>query len=81
MKLTYNGLEVNGATEYDFSHDVEIVAKADLFGHKGVTQTVVLRFKEDLSHECELLALSLAKEGIMDKINGFLESHISNRQN
>lgn len=62
MKLTYNGLEVNGATEYDFSHDVEIVAKADLFGHKGVTQTVVLRFKEDLSHECELLALSLAKE-------------------
>lgn len=81
VKLTYNGLEVNGATEYDFSHDVEIVAKADLFGHKGVTQTVVLRFKEDLSHECELLALSLAKEGIMDKINGFLESHISNRQN
>jgi len=62
VKLTYNGLEVNGATEYDFSHDVEIVAKADLFGHKGVTQTVVLRFKEDLSHECELLALSLAKE-------------------
>lgn len=62
VKLTYNGLEVNEATEYDFSHDVEIVAKANLFGHKGVTQRVVLRFKEDLSHECEFLALSLAKE-------------------
>lgn len=58
----YSGLEVNEATVYDFSHDVEIVAKADLFGHKGVTQRCVLRFKEDLSHECELLALSLAKE-------------------
>lgn len=58
----YSGLEVNEATVYDFSHDVEIVAKADLFGHKGVTQRCVLRFKEDLSHECELLALSLPKK-------------------
>ncbi len=60
-ELTYGGKPVQAEQVYDFTNDVEIDAKAILFG-KQYLQKIVFSFKADESDACDLLSLKLEKD-------------------
>ena len=63
VKLSYNGKAVDAGTQFDFNQPVEVVAEASILGHSDLSERLILNYAEDASSECELLALSLKKDG------------------
>lgn len=63
VKLSYNGKAVDADTQFDFNQPVEVIAEASILGHSNLSERLILNYAEDASSECELLALSLKKDG------------------
>ena len=59
VSTLYKGAPITSSTRFDFTQDVVIEARANLFGHAGLTQTITLKSQPPASGACELLSLSL----------------------